>query len=84
MNTLKPNFANKEDDGIELLRKSSKYFLIASQLIGIAGAFWGIIEITSGGFLVLSAAILVFILGYLVRGVALCLATIAENSEKKS
>ena len=83
MNTLNPNLTTKEDSGVDLLRKSSKYFLIASQLIGIAGAFFGVIEISSWGFLVLVSAILVFISGYLVRGAALCLATITENSAKK-
>lgn len=84
MNTLKPNFANREDSGIDLLRKSSKYYLIVSQLIGLAGMFFGVVEISSWGFPILVSAVLVFISGYLVRGAALCLATIAENSERRN
>lgn len=82
MNTLKPNFATKEDNGVNLLRKSSKIFLIVSQIAGIIGAFAGIMYFDSLGIPVIAIAILIFVAGYLVRGFALCIATIAENSEK--
>ncbi|EEF92336.1 MULTISPECIES: hypothetical protein [Bacteroides] len=82
MNTLKPNFATKEDNGVNLLRKSSKIFLIVSQIAGIIGAFAGIMDFDSLGIPVIAIAILIFVAGYLVRGFALCIATIAENSEK--
>ncbi|UYU56707.1 hypothetical protein KQP61_21550 [Bacteroides faecis] len=82
MNTLKPNFAKKEDNGVDLLRKSSKIFLIVSQIAGIIGAFAGIMDFDSSGITVIAVAVLIFVAGYLVRGFALCIATIAENSEK--
>lgn len=82
MNTLKPNFATKEDNGVNLLRKSSKIFLIVSQIAGIIGTFAGIMDFDSLGIPVIAIAILIFVAGYLVRGFALCIATIAENSEK--
>ena len=82
MNTLKPNFATKEDNGVNLLRKSSKIFLIVSQRAGIIGTFAGIMDFDSLGIPVIAIAILIFVAGYLVRGFALCIATIAENSEK--
>lgn len=41
---LKPNFTPKEDNGVNLLRKSSKIFLIVSQIAGIIGAFAGIMD----------------------------------------
>ncbi|MDD3040291.1 hypothetical protein [Bacteroides sp.] len=82
MNTLKPNFATKEDNGVDLLRKSSKIFLIVSQIAGIIGAFAGIMDFDSSGITVIAVAVLIFVAGYLVRGFALCIATIAENSEK--
>ena len=82
MNTLKPNFATKEDNGVNLLRKSSKIFLIVSQIAGIIGTFAGIMDFDSLGIPVIAIAILIFVAGYLVRGFALCIATFAENSEK--
>ena len=82
MNTLKPNFATKEDNGVNLLRKYSKIFLIVSQIAGIIGTFAGIMDFDSLGIPVIAIAILIFVAGYLVRGFALCIATIAENSEK--
>ena len=82
MNTLKPNFATKEDNGVNLLRKSSKIFLIVSQIAGIIGTFAGIMDFDSLGIPVIAIAIIIFVAGYLVRGFALCIATIAENSEK--
>lgn len=79
---LKPNFTPKEDNGVDLLRKSSKIFLIVSQIAGIIGAFAGIMDFDSSGIPVIAVAVLIFVAGYLVRGFALCIATIAENSEK--
>lgn len=79
---LKPNFATKEDNGVDLLRKSSKIFLIVSQIAGIIGTFAGIMDFDSSGITVIAVAVLIFVAGYLVRGFALCIATIAENSEK--
>lgn len=84
MDTLKPNFSTKEDSGVDLLRKSSKIFLIVSQLAGIIGFFAGIMAFEAFGIPVIVASILVFIAGYLLRAFALCIATIAENSEKRS
>lgn len=84
MNTLKPNFATKEETGVELLRRSSKIFLIVSQIAGIVGLFAGIMAFETLGVPIIVAAILVFVSGYLIRGFALCIATIAENSEKRN
>lgn len=83
MNTLKPNLATKEDNGVDLLRKSSKVFLTAAQIAGLVGVFAGIMVFDSFGIPVIVAAVLVFIAGYLIRGFALCVATIAENSDKQ-
>lgn len=83
MNTLKPNLATKEDNGVDLLRKSSKVFLTAAQIAGLVGVFAGIMAFDSFGIPVIVAAVLVFIAGYLIRGFALCVATIAENSDKQ-
>lgn len=84
MNTLKPNLTDKEDNGISLLRKSSKVFLVVSQITGLVGVFAGIMDLNGLGIPVIAIALLLFFAGYLVRGFALCIATIAENSEKKS
>lgn len=81
--TLKPKIPTKQSNGVDLLRNVSKCFLIMSQFAGILGVFWGIIETSSWRFSIWICAILAVIFGYLVRGVALCLATITENSEKK-
>lgn len=81
--SLKPKLPTKKSNGVDLLRNASKCFLIVTQFAGILGIFWGIIETSSWRFSIWICAILVVILGYLIRGVALCLATITENSEKK-
>lgn len=84
MKTLQPNFTTKEETGVELLRKSSKIFLIVSQIAGIVGLFAGVMAFDTLGIPIIVAAILVFVAGYLIRGFALCIATIAENSEKRN
>ena len=82
MDMLKPNFTPKEDNGVDLLRKSSKIFLIVSQIAGIIGTLAGVMDFDSLGIPVIAIAVLIFVAGYLVRGFALCIATIAVNSEK--
>lgn len=82
MSVLTPNLGTKDDNGVDLLRKSSKIFLIVSQIAGILGTFAGIMDFDGLGIPVIAIAVLIFVAGYLVRGFALCIATIAENSEK--
>lgn len=84
MSVLTPNLGTKEDNGVDLLRKSSKIFLIVSQIAGILGLFAGIMVFETLGIPIIAAAIIVFVAGYLIRGFALCIATIAENSEKQN
>lgn len=72
----------KKNEGPTLLRQTSLVFQVICTILCAAGAVYGILEILDknwAGITYICVGIVTLIVGYLIRGAALCLADIAEK-----
>ena len=76
----------KKNEGPALLRQSSHIFLVICAIAWVAGSVYGVNELLEDnliGILYICVSFPALVFGFLIRGVALCLAGIAEKNECK-